>query len=170
MYMPPYFQRLHKHDCKPYPASKKVKNHTVRDTNSWWRILWCLWGRLVFLRCEEKISVLTLPLLKYPSTLPWPPPFCLIPIDYLCTKVQLTNLCFKWEGGRARDLKSFEHLLLESMLECHQQLSRLRQWNSWRWFIVIQFISFSSRNMQVWYSSPGGISTTKRVCLYVTYQ
>lgn len=44
----------------------------------------------LFLWGEEKISVLTLSLLKYPSTMPWPPPFCLIPIDYLCIKVQLT--------------------------------------------------------------------------------
>lgn len=95
-YIPLYFQRLNKHDCKPYLASKKVKSHTVRDTNSWWRILWCQSGRLVFLQCEEKISILTFPLLKYPSTLPWSPPFFLIPIDYICTKVQLT-ICISSE-------------------------------------------------------------------------
>lgn len=45
---------------------------------------------LVFSWREEKISVLTAPFLKYLSALPRPPPFYLNPIDYLCTKVQLT--------------------------------------------------------------------------------
>lgn len=77
------------------------------------------------------------------------------------------HLYFKWEGGSARDLKQFEHLLLESMFECHQQSSGTRQWNSWQWLIMIQFVSISSRNTQVWYFSPGGISTTKRECVYM---
>lgn len=42
------------------------------------------------MQCEEKINILTWLLLKCPSTLPQPPPFCSLPIDYVCTKVQLT--------------------------------------------------------------------------------
>lgn len=87
----PYFQRLNKHDCKHcHSTSKKVLNRTRRDSNSWWRILCYPRGRLVFVQCEEKISILTWLLLKCPSTLPQPPPFCSLPIDYVCTKVQLT--------------------------------------------------------------------------------
>lgn len=73
---------------------------------SWWRILWYLWCTLVFLQCEEKIRLLTLPLLKSPSTLSHPPSFCLILIDYLYTKVQLIIFISSEKGGSVKRFKT----------------------------------------------------------------
>lgn len=73
---------------------------------SWWRILWYLWCTLVLLQYKEKMRLLTLPLLKSPSTLSYPPFFCLIPIDYLYTKVQLIIFISSEKGGSVKRFKT----------------------------------------------------------------